>query len=258
MSHKAGATKLATRKRIPLRQPIRGSAGNSALTTGVSQAGPNFTKIDRSAIPPPQSARIMQRYAAGQSIREISRAEGRARQTVTKVVKSEEMRTFVCALRERLYALGDHAVGAVEHALIRDKDGRLGYRLLLDIGAVPSPQERTVIPANIEVFKRENLNSFELEVAENERGEITRTGVGIARMIQKKSEAFGLELPTVEELRHNRMVAQAIDEAILGNGLELHNSNPAKWGEMKRLFEEKLREFKEQVQHKARTRSLTE
>jgi|HubBroStandDraft_6_1064221.scaffolds.fasta_scaffold85863_2 hypothetical protein len=57
----------------------------------------------------------MQRYAAGQSIREISRKEGRARETITKIVRCDEMQAHVQQMRERFYGLGCEALGAVEH-----------------------------------------------------------------------------------------------------------------------------------------------
>lgn len=223
------------------------SADSSALLPGVSQNVPKSTNSIRTTIPTPQSERIMQRYASGQSIRKISRSEGRARQTVTKIVRSEDMRKCACELRERLYALGDHALAAVEDGLVQQKDARLGYRLLEDIGAVPSVHEKPLLPADAEVTKPETLNRFELAIAEREDGTVSPIGVGLARMILEKSASFGWELPTPEEMRHNRMVADAIDEATSGNSVGLQLSNSVKWESMKALFEEKFREFIDQV-----------
>ena len=87
----------------------------------------------------------MLRFIAGQGIRQISREEGRARQTVTKIVRSEKMQAYVQALRERFYGLGDDALSAVQHALQQRKDPQLAYRLLMDIGVVPSAEERHLI-----------------------------------------------------------------------------------------------------------------
>src|SRR5262245_54983840 len=91
---------------------------------------PNSAKVARYTLPGPQSQRIMHRYTAGQSIREISRKEGRARETVTKIVKSDEMQEFVQQMRERLYGLGIDALDAVRHGLNEKKDSQLAYRLL--------------------------------------------------------------------------------------------------------------------------------
>jgi len=65
----------------------------------------------------------MQRYVAGESIRRIARQEQRDRATVTKIVRSDEMNTFVQKLRERYYGLGFDALGAMQHALQVQKDG---------------------------------------------------------------------------------------------------------------------------------------
>jgi hypothetical protein len=181
--------------------------GNAISKERVSQNRPKSAKkTEITAIPPPQSVRIMQRYVAGQSIREISRKEGRARETVTKIVRSNEMNTYVSTLRERFYGLGADALSAVEHGLRQMRDPRLGYRLLMDIGVVPSPEERQPIPANREVIDRGSLNSFELASAEDENGQINNTSLGLARVAQVNAELFGFELPTPDEIRHNRMV----------------------------------------------------
>jgi hypothetical protein len=84
----------------------------------------------------------MQRFVAGQSIREISREEGKARETVTKIVRSDEMNAFVKQMREHFFALGFDALDAVRDSLCRKKDGQLGYRLLTDIGVVLSSERR--------------------------------------------------------------------------------------------------------------------
>jgi hypothetical protein len=103
---------------------------------------PKRTKKPLSRIPAPQSERILQRYITGESIREISREEGRARQTVTKIVRSDQMQSYVQAMREHFYGLGGDALAAVQHALQQQKDAQLAYRLLVDIGVVPTEEQR--------------------------------------------------------------------------------------------------------------------
>src|ERR1035441_3411023 len=80
----------------------------------VYRNAPKFTKERLSRIAAPQSERILQRFIVGQSIREISREEGRARQTVTKIVRSDQMQSYVQGMRERFYGLGDDALAAVQ------------------------------------------------------------------------------------------------------------------------------------------------
>ena len=87
----------------------------------------NSTKKPRTIVPPPQSARIMQRYVAGDSIREIAREERRDRATITKIVRSDEMNAVVQNMRERYYGLGFDALDAVQHTLQIRKDGGLAW-----------------------------------------------------------------------------------------------------------------------------------
>jgi DNA-binding MarR family transcriptional regulator len=67
----------------------------------INQNQPRSTKKPRTIVPPPQSTRIMQRYAGGENIRQIAREEQRDRATVTKIVRSEEMQDFVQKKCER-------------------------------------------------------------------------------------------------------------------------------------------------------------
>src|SRR5580704_10176759 len=108
----------------------------------IGQNQPIPTKMTRTIIPAPQSARIMQRHIAGESIREIARVEGRDRATVTKIVRSDEMQVFVQNLRERFYGLAFDAMNAVERSLQHQQDARLGYQLLRDIGVIPTAEQR--------------------------------------------------------------------------------------------------------------------
>ena len=93
----------------------------------------------------PQRERIKQRYVAGQSIREIAREEGRARETVTKIVRSPDMERMVRQMRERYYGLADDALESLRRALERETNGRLAHQVLKDVGVVPSPEERMLL-----------------------------------------------------------------------------------------------------------------
>jgi len=48
-------------------------------------------------------------------------------------------------MRKRFYGLGIDALAAVQHALQRRKDAHLAYRLLVDIGVVPTAEQRHLI-----------------------------------------------------------------------------------------------------------------
>jgi hypothetical protein len=89
--------------------------------------------------------RVLQKYAAGKSIVEIGREEGRNRESISRIVHSAEMRAYVDRMREAFYGLADIALVALRHALEVEKDGQLAYKILADIGAVPTAVERQQI-----------------------------------------------------------------------------------------------------------------
>jgi hypothetical protein len=82
--------------------------------------------------------RVLQKYAAGKSIVAIGREEGRNRETITRIVRSTEMRDYVHRMREAFYGLADSALVALRHALEVERDGQLAFKVLADIGIVPT------------------------------------------------------------------------------------------------------------------------
>jgi hypothetical protein len=102
---------------------------------GPYQSLPKPRKKGFSSVPPPQRERILRRYIEGQSIRRISREEGRARETVTKIVRSaNEVESYVQRMQEAYIRLGAEAVQAVRYAIVVKKDGWLAHQLLKDVG----------------------------------------------------------------------------------------------------------------------------
>ena len=106
-----------------------------------SQTQPNPTKKPRTSVPPPQSARIAQRFISGQSIRRIAREENRDRETVRRITQCDDIQQYVSLLRAHFFDVGADAIDAVQHQLKEGKDGRLGLEILRDVGAVPSKRE---------------------------------------------------------------------------------------------------------------------
>ena len=184
--------------------------------TDTNQNQPRSTKKPRTIVSPPQSARIMQRYVGGESIRQIAREEQRDRATVTKVVRSDEMQGFVQKMRERLYGLAPDAMSAVEHSLKQQSDARLAYRILTDIGIVPSERKRYSIATQPPSIDKSTMTPLELAMAENEDGSINRVPYGAACVMEESARLFGTELPTAEEYRHGCRVAQVADEITNG------------------------------------------
>jgi hypothetical protein len=154
----------------------------------------------------------MQRYVGGESIRQIAREEQRDRATVTKIVRSDEMQAFVQKMRERFYGLAFDAMNAVEHSLQQQNDARLAYRLLSDIGIVPSAGERYSIATQPRYIDKSTMTPLELAIAEDEDGRINRAAYGAACVIEESARVFGTELPTAQEYRHGCRVANVADE----------------------------------------------
>ncbi len=69
---------------------VQANAVGHSTDGPVRQNLPNSTKKPETIIPAPQRERILQKYVAGQSIREIAREENRARETVTKIIRCDD------------------------------------------------------------------------------------------------------------------------------------------------------------------------
>jgi hypothetical protein len=183
----------------------------------------------------------MQRYVAGESIREIAREERRDRATVTKIVRSEEMNAFVHQMRERLYGLGCDALAAVEHELRVRTNGRLGYQLLTGIGVVPSPKEKHEIAYQPVKIDQAGLTPFEIAMAEDKNGDIDRVRYQVACVIEESSECYGTPLPTPEEIRHKRRVAEVADQITNGDFFRICFTDGAKEKRVRALADEIVR-----------------
>ena len=97
---------------------------------------PKSTKLGHSHVPRPQQERIVSKFIQGQGIRQIAREEGRSRETISKIVRSEDVQKYVAELREQYIGLGREAMAALTRALRTSKDGKLAHQILLDIGVV--------------------------------------------------------------------------------------------------------------------------
>jgi hypothetical protein len=159
----------------------------------------------------------MQKYIGGDSIRQIAREERRDRATVTKIVRSAEMHTFVQKMRERYFGLGFDALNAVQHNLQVQKDGRLGRQLLNDIGVIPSAQERFAIATQSMNTETAALTPFEVAMIADEEGQMRRVAYGCACAMEASAEAFGISLPTSDEVRQLRSIAKLADEMTGGH-----------------------------------------
>jgi hypothetical protein len=229
---------LAKFKRIP---PQTVQKTRRQQSTAVGQNQPNSANKPRTIVSPPQSARIMQRYIGGDSIRQIAREEKRDRATITKIVRSEEMQTFVQEMRERYYGLGFDALNAIQHTLQVRKDGGLGRQVLTDIGVIPSAEERFAIatqPMNIETAA---LTPFEVAMIADEEGQMRRVAYGCACAMEAGAAAFGISLPTPNEVRHLRRVAEVADEITGGRFHQICMNDAREEKRIRQLVDQKVR-----------------
>jgi hypothetical protein len=208
---------------------------------------PCSTKNPRTIIPPPQSARIMQRYIIGDSIRQIAREEQRDRATVTKIVRSDEMNSFVQKMRERYYGLASDAADAVQHALQVQKDGRLGRQLLADIGVIPSAEERCAMADEESLnIAKASLTPFEVAMTEDEEGQMLRGNMfqvayGAACVMEESADNFGIQLPTPQEIHFRRKVAKVADEITEGRFLQICMADGPEGNRIRQLAEKKVK-----------------
>jgi predicted transcriptional regulator len=121
------------------------SSQSKALAPKTNQKRPRASKKRKSRIPPPQAARIMQRYVAGENIRSIARDEGRDRGTVSRIVQSEEMQAHTQKMRAQYYGLAELAMDGLRRALELSHDGKLAHEVLQNIGVIPSAEELSAI-----------------------------------------------------------------------------------------------------------------
>jgi hypothetical protein len=96
------------------------------VDTSVNQHKP--AKRSRNRVPPPQRERILQKYVAGKSVALIAREENRNRESVTRIVRGDEIQELVQRMRAEFYGLAFDAIEAVRHTLQQQKDGRITQR----------------------------------------------------------------------------------------------------------------------------------
>jgi hypothetical protein len=224
-----------------LRASLQKSQKQHQRLRTIHQSQPRSTKKPRTIVPPPQSARIMQRYVGGESIRQIARDEERDRATVTKIVRSDEMQGFVQKMRERLYGFAFDAMNSVEHSLKQQNDARLAYRMLSDIGVVPSAEERYSIAAQPPSIDKSTMTPLELAIAEDEDGRINRVAYGAACVMEESARVFGTELPTAQEWRHGCRVAEVADEITNGRFAQISLTDGAEEKRIRLAAEEIVR-----------------
>jgi hypothetical protein len=168
------------RRKLAVSSEVKHIPEQHQLTVGHSPTFPS--KLCGTTVPQPQVQRILCRYASGASVRQIARIEKRDRATVSKIVKSEDMTRYVASMRERFFALADDAIISVQKAL-QAGDAELGYRLLKDVGIVPSKQEITI----------ENA-----EPMNDQDARVRQVMIKMASCAIERNRVYGTPLPSVD------------------------------------------------------------
>jgi hypothetical protein len=84
-------------------------------------------------------------------------------------------------------------------------------------------------PVDREVVAETSLNEWERALVGNDNGETAQIKIGLGRVVQSRADLYGYKLPSPQELRHNRAIANLIDGLTEGQGSELRHSNPSEW-----------------------------
>jgi hypothetical protein len=159
---------------------------------------------------------------------------------VAQGIPSDQLQACVQKLSEEFYALGSAALDALRYELEVRKNGRIGHQLLREIGVIPSPAERIAIAAKPSTIDKSTLTPFELAVAEDEHGQINRVAYGMACAMEESARIYGTPLPTAEEYRRLRRIAEVADELSGGRFHEICNQDGPEAKRIRQLAEEEV------------------
>jgi hypothetical protein len=222
----------------PKSAQIQQIGATDSVSTGLNQLKP--AKRTRNRVPLPQRERILQKSIAGKGITQIAREEGRNRETIARIVNGDQVQELVKRMRAEVYGLAYDAIAALRHALREEKDARLGYRLLMDIGAIPLAAEAEANAAQAREPEPEELTPYERAFAMDESGQINRIKLGFARHGQEMAALFGWSEPTADEIWRMRTVAALLDEMTYGQFHRMTDSDPEERERLKKLVDDIL------------------
>lgn len=140
----------------------------------------------RHRIPAPQRIRVMQLYALGKNQTAIAKQEKLSRETVGKIVRSEEMNEFVEDMRGRFRGLCDLAMEALRRELREHgKEAiEIAWRVLESNGIIP-PRGQAV--------------NHIVEDAPTEDQSVQKMLSAFGRIAMQRARAFNAPFPELEE-----------------------------------------------------------
>ena len=158
-----------------------GTATETTLVTQkVSQAEP-IQRKHRPHIGTVKMLSIQKRHLAGQSNREIARAERCGRNTVAKIVKAPELQQHLQQVRERIWGMADCAADVLFESIVEGRDPRIAYELLRDIGVLPRPSQIVYDP-----------NRMQPSTEEQREDQMAHL---IGSVMLNRNKVFGIEFP---------------------------------------------------------------
>jgi hypothetical protein len=153
------------------------------------------TGVPRTIIPPPQSARIMQRYISGESLRKIALAEHRDRATISKIVKSPEVAEYIEVLREKFYGALEIAMDALLDELRNPNSktrGWLAFEMLKSGGVIPENDQKVKLELPVQQPD-----------PDTEQAGIKKIAVALVEGAIERHRFFGLPLPEADEVEQS-------------------------------------------------------
>jgi hypothetical protein len=158
-SRKVGNSRKTRKSRYGLKEPLLADSASAPSTE--SHSVPKPTIRSSSLVPAPQAERIKQKFVQGYSIRKIAREEGRARQTIVRIVRSEDVQNFVRQMQEELWGLIPAAIGALRHELETNKNSELAYQMIRDIGVfLPARIQQPSSPYDSDARVKQIMGEF--------------------------------------------------------------------------------------------------
>jgi len=148
---------------------------------------------------------IQRRHLAGQSNREIARAERCGRSTVAKVVRAPDLQQHLQQVRERIWGMADSAADALHEAIVEGRDPRIAYELLRDVGVLPRASQIVYDP-----------NGTSPSTQERRQDQMAHL---IGSVMLNRHKAFGVEFPPdVQEVLDEKEAEDGRDSDHHGDG----------------------------------------
>jgi hypothetical protein len=170
-------------RRIAL--PVRASLPVKTIPSAAIVNQPKPAK-PRARIPALQRVRILQKSALGKSQRAIAREEKINRESVGRIVHSEEAHEYLAEIRGRFLGLCDAAIEAIR-ARLEQGDAALGERVLVANGIMP-PRGQAV-----------NYTTQPQDTLATEDESVQKTLSAFGRIAMERARVFDCPMPELDE-----------------------------------------------------------